>query len=50
VEYDGLDVPSKSVTIIKRGINPSSQALTTATVDYNNPTYQKEHTQNSSVR
>lgn len=50
VEYDGVDGAALTITVIKNGINPSAQLLTTNWVDYNNPTYIKAHSQNDVIR
>lgn len=50
VEYDGVDGAALTITVIKNGINPASQLLTTNGVDYNNPTYVKAHSQNDIIR
>lgn len=50
VEYDGTDAAALTITVIKNGINPASQLLTTNGVDYNNPTYVKAHSQNDVIR
>lgn len=50
LEYNGVDGALFTITVTKRGINPSSQALTTSGVDYDNPTYQKAHSQNDTLR
>lgn len=49
-EYSSKDDVNGTITLSKRGINPSSQVLTTNWTDYNNPTYQKTHASNNSIR
>lgn len=49
-EYNNPNGTNLTIDIVKRGILPSSILLTTATVDYNNPLYYKEHTQNDVIR
>ncbi len=50
VEYSGVDGTALTITIVKRWINPSSQVLTTNTLDYNNVSFMKNHSQNDSIR
>lgn len=50
VEYNNPNPTNMTIDIIKRGIKPSSILLSTAGVDYNNTTYQKDHTQNDIIR
>lgn len=50
VEYNNPNATTMTIDIIKRGINPSSVLLTSSGTDYNNPTYQKDHTQNDIIR
>lgn len=49
-EYSSKDDVNGTITLSKRWINPSSQVLTTSWTDYNNPTYQKTHASNNSIR
>lgn len=49
-EYSGKDPIAMTITIIKRAINPSTQTLATAWVDYNNVTFQFSHSQNDTIR
>lgn len=50
IEYDGIDWTALTITVVKRGINPSSQALTTDWTDYNNSSFVNPHSQNSAIR
>jgi len=50
VEYGNINVGNLTIDITKRGINPASTLLTTNGTDYNNVTFQKEHTQNDIIR
>ena len=50
IEYSGVDGTALTITVIKRGINPSTQTLTVDWTDYNNVTYQKAHSQNDTIR
>ena len=50
IEYSGVDGTALTITVIKRGINPSTQTLTVDWTDYNNATYQKAHSQNDTIR
>lgn len=50
VEYNNPNSTNMTIDIIKRWIKPSSVLLTTNWVDYNNTTYQKDHTQNDIIR
>lgn len=50
VEYNNPDDVTMTITIIKRGIKPSSILLTTNWTDYNNATYYRQHTQNDVIR
>lgn len=50
VEYGNLNSTNMTIDITKRGINPSSTLLTTSWTDYNNTTYQRDHTQNDIIR
>lgn len=50
VEYNNPNSTNMTIDIIKRGIKPSSVLLSTAGVDYDNSTYQKDHTQNDIIR
>lgn len=50
VEYWNINSTNMTIDITKRWINPSSTLLTTDGTDYNNTTYQKEHTQNDIIR
>jgi hypothetical protein len=50
LEYNGVDGTALTITVVKRGISPSSQALTTNGTDYNNVAHQNPHSQNDSIR
>lgn len=50
VEYGNINSWNMTIDITKRWINPSATLLTTNWTDYNNTTYQKEHTQNDIIR
>lgn len=50
IEYDGIDAVSLTITVVKRWINPSTQALTTSWTDYNNTSFVHPHSQNSAIR
>lgn len=50
VEYNNPNSSTMEITIIKRGISPSSTLLTVSWTDYNNPTYMMPHTQNDIIR
>ena len=50
VEYDGVDSINLTITIVKRGINPATQSLTRSGVDYDNTSFQFNHSQNNSIR
>ena len=50
IEYSGVDGTALTITVIKRGINPSTQTLTINWTDYDNVTYQKPHSQNDTIR
>lgn len=50
IYYSAVDAVALTITVSKRGIKPSAQTLTTDTVDYNNTTYQKAHSQNDAIR
>lgn len=50
IEYSGVDGTALTITVIKRWISPSAQALTVNGTDYNNVTYQKSHSQNDTIR
>ena len=49
-EYNNPNPTTMTIDIIKRWIKPSSLLLTTNGVDYNNTTYQFDHTQNDIIR
>lgn len=49
-EYNNPNPLTMTIDIIKRWIKPSSLLLTTDWVDYNNTTYQFDHTQNDIIR
>ncbi len=50
VEYNNVVEADMTIDIIKRGIKPTSILLTTDTVDYNNVTYMRAHSQNDIIR
>lgn len=50
IEYSNPNATTMTIDITKRWINPSATLLTTNGTDYNNVTYQKEHTQNDIIR
>lgn len=50
IEYNGVDGTALTITVVKMGISPSTQALTVDGTDYNNVTYKKSHSQNDSIR
>lgn len=50
LEYNGVDGTALTITVVKRGISPSTQALTVDGTDYNNTSYQNPHSQNDSIR
>lgn len=50
VEYSNPNSTNMTIDITKRWINPSATLLNTNGTDYNNTTYQKEHTQNDIIR
>lgn len=49
-EYNNPNPTTMTVDLIKRWVKPSSVLLTTNWVDYNNATYQFDHTQNDIIR
>lgn len=50
IEYSGVDWTALTITVVKRWISPSAQALLVNGTDYNNATYQKAHSQNDTIR
>lgn len=50
LEYNGVDGTALTITVVKMGISPSTQALLVDGTDYNNVTYKKAHSQNDSIR
>lgn len=50
LEYNGVDGTALTITVVKMGISPSTQALTTNGTDYNNVAYKKPHSTNDSIR
>lgn len=50
VEYSNPNSTNMTIDITKRWINPSATLLNTNGTDYNNTSYQKEHTQNDIIR
>ena len=50
IEYSGVDAVALTITVIKRWIKPSTQALTLDGTDYNNTSFQFAHSQNDAIR
>lgn len=50
IEYSGVDGTALTITVVKRWIKPSAQALTTNGTDYNNVSFQLAHSQNDSIQ
>lgn len=50
IEYSGVDGTALTITVVKRWISPSAQALLVNGTDYNNTSYQKAHSQNDTIR
>ena len=49
-EYTWIDATALTITVTKRGLNPSSQTLNTSGTDYDNTSFMKSHSQNDSIR
>lgn len=50
IEYSGVDWTALTITVVKRWISPSAQALTVNGTDYNNSSFMRNHSQNDSIR